>query len=348
MASRGETDRTSVHSYLGIEESDGGLIACCGCGWCSRPWTGESGAPRAINDYHDHVVAQLGASAFYSAGVACSNCGSEHDQSLLVGIKVEHATCRECGTQGSLIPSNTLSDPAAVSLHRQGWTVVSCVDETVAGHGDEGLETAVALLADVAELPAPAREISSWLTHAIPSDHCGDAIDLLTEAANKIRTGGFTPGPISEPILAAVIHEGALAGNGGARARYANLLANACTRNTADVRAEHPVILRALGPEVAASLDRLSDDLIAGRHCRPSSTSRSAIEHDDRAPSRHDGETLATLEQQLLIRTSARRPSPAEMYIELTALGSSLVNAWREPRAHGGGVDVHGTSHQEE
>jgi hypothetical protein len=81
----------------------------CECGWLGErhgdsPNTLDN-ASAAHRDYKTHVEDALGAEAYYTANVACRNCGSEHEQSILIGTQVTSGKCIRCGT-GMLQPSN--------------------------------------------------------------------------------------------------------------------------------------------------------------------------------------------------------------------------------------------------
>jgi hypothetical protein len=79
----------------------------CDCGYIG-PWRGgETLAMHALLriDYREHAEAALGADAYYSAPVACRNCGSEHEQPVLIGTYADSAPCARCGTR-MLEPNN--------------------------------------------------------------------------------------------------------------------------------------------------------------------------------------------------------------------------------------------------
>ncbi len=59
--------------------------------------------------YVEHVEEALGAGAYYMAGVACRNCGSEHDQKLVIGTDIREGTCTRCGSRGKLRANNAVS-----------------------------------------------------------------------------------------------------------------------------------------------------------------------------------------------------------------------------------------------
>lgn len=95
----------SLHTQDRACESDG-WITRCACGWVGDHSPTHSVAER---QYREHVEEALGADAYYSAPVACRNCGSEHEQGVLVGTHVTVNPCVRCGTV-MLNPSNDAWD----------------------------------------------------------------------------------------------------------------------------------------------------------------------------------------------------------------------------------------------
>jgi hypothetical protein len=91
------------------EHASSSWIAECDCGWESErfPETGGGlkGHRQARRAYREHVESALGAEAYYLAPVACINCGSEHDQGLLIGTDVWSGSCERCGVGGRLRPN---------------------------------------------------------------------------------------------------------------------------------------------------------------------------------------------------------------------------------------------------
>lgn len=99
-----------IHSYQSDVEQ-GGWRGTCACGW-EGEWHREStlvAADRAQADYLDHVEGALGPNAYYGASVACRNCGSRHEQPVLVGTHVTSNDCINCGTS-MLQPDNETWD----------------------------------------------------------------------------------------------------------------------------------------------------------------------------------------------------------------------------------------------
>lgn len=89
---------------------------CCWQGRCTCGWVGEwhdQGVPVAPTlaklDYKCHVEAEMGAQAYYDAPVGCRNCGSQHEQPVLMGLHVTAQACHRCGTT-MLQPNNEVWD----------------------------------------------------------------------------------------------------------------------------------------------------------------------------------------------------------------------------------------------
>lgn len=90
---------------------DAKWVGACACGWTCDPRAssdyGTFGASRmAHEDYRQHVENVLGvAQAYYQAPVRCMNCGSEHEQGVLIGTRVRESVCIRCGVT-NLLPDN--------------------------------------------------------------------------------------------------------------------------------------------------------------------------------------------------------------------------------------------------
>ena len=92
----------------------------CECGWRGEDHSHDlhrdhDGARR---EYREHVEGELGASAYYSCGVQCRNCGSAHEQPVVVGTPVYQARCSRCG-QRMLDPRNDAWQESRDAM--KGW-----------------------------------------------------------------------------------------------------------------------------------------------------------------------------------------------------------------------------------
>jgi hypothetical protein len=93
----------------------------CDCGWQGgQHWLHETSeaAAKASRDYRVHVEEALGAEAYYTTSVACRNCGSEHDQGVLIGTHITSSPCARCGTT-MLNPRNDAWDESRE--FSKGW-----------------------------------------------------------------------------------------------------------------------------------------------------------------------------------------------------------------------------------
>ena len=83
------------------ENHDGTVewVGACACGWQSGQWTPSNrGTDLAHSEYRQHVEQELGAAAYITVAVACRNCGSTHEQGILVGTHTMSNACQRCGT----------------------------------------------------------------------------------------------------------------------------------------------------------------------------------------------------------------------------------------------------------
>jgi hypothetical protein len=82
----------------------------CSCGWIGERHESDE-AQQATEDYRRHIEEALGPAAYISAEVSCFNCGSRHEQSILLGTHVSQNTCARCN-RGNLRPDNAVSRDA--------------------------------------------------------------------------------------------------------------------------------------------------------------------------------------------------------------------------------------------
>lgn len=107
-----------------VDENDVRLIfwtSWCDCGWQGNPhWLHETSeaAARARRDYNAHIGETMGAEGFYMAPVGCRNCGSHHEQGIVVGTYVDSNPCERCGTT-MLQPDNDVWDESRE--RSRGW-----------------------------------------------------------------------------------------------------------------------------------------------------------------------------------------------------------------------------------
>lgn len=75
--------------------------AACECGWEGEPIflsVDSEAASKTRRHYRHHIEEVLGAEGYYTAPMACRNCGVEQEQGILVGTHVTSNPCARCGT----------------------------------------------------------------------------------------------------------------------------------------------------------------------------------------------------------------------------------------------------------
>ena len=90
------------------ENHDGTVewVGACVCGWQHGEWVPSSrGSDSSHAAYRRHVEDALGPDAYINVAVACKNCGSVHEQGILVGTHTMMNPCVRCGT-AMLTPDN--------------------------------------------------------------------------------------------------------------------------------------------------------------------------------------------------------------------------------------------------
>lgn len=74
-------------------------VGACSCGWQHDEWVSSGrGADSSHDAYRKHVEGALGPDAYLTVPVACRNCGSRHEQGILVGTHTMCNACQRCGT----------------------------------------------------------------------------------------------------------------------------------------------------------------------------------------------------------------------------------------------------------
>lgn len=125
----------------------------------------------------------------------------------------------------------------------------------------EELEPAVQALADATGLLGPVRELAMWATDLIRYRRVPFTAKLLMRAAEKVEKSGCPPCGVDDKLLRAVLEDGAMEDDASMQERWANLLANAMTSGTAEVRRGFPAILSEIEPAEAAWLDAFADEV---------------------------------------------------------------------------------------
>jgi abortive infection alpha-like protein len=117
------------------------------------------------------------------------------------------------------------------------------------------LEPAVEALAEATGALQPVRETTGWLADLIRYRRMAHQAKVLMKTAEKIRASGLPSAAVSDKLLRVVMEEAPMEDDADMQDRWANLLANAMTQRSADVRVAFPAILKELEPSEAALLD---------------------------------------------------------------------------------------------
>jgi hypothetical protein len=110
----------SLHSETRECDAVTGWRTICVCGWEGKWHPASTGVDRCHAEYRTHVEEALGVDAYYETSVACSNCGSEHNQDIVVGTTVSAAMCSRCGI-AMLNPNNDAWDESRANRKMWGF-----------------------------------------------------------------------------------------------------------------------------------------------------------------------------------------------------------------------------------
>jgi hypothetical protein len=196
------------------------------------------------------------------------------------------------------------------------------------------LEPAVEALAEATGALEPVRETTGWLADMIHYRRMGHQAKLLMKAADKIRATGLPPSAVSDKLLRAVLEDGPLEDDHDMQDRWANLLANAFTKDDGSVRIAFPKILSELEPGEAMLLDQFAS--------RTSSKSflqkKHSVEEPGEGGHRSAIDNLVRLGLLNFTRTlpttlgSISDDNAKITGVQFTRLGWDFVQACREPR----------------
>jgi hypothetical protein len=158
-----------------------------------------------------------------------------------------------------------------VSTQRFGFDRVeapSPLDGHHVGMGEE-IELAAKATGAVVEALAeksgalePARAYAEAITSGIHYHFYPRVVKQAMAAAEKIKRSGLPRrayAAIPDRLLKAILEDGSVEDNESMQDRWANLLANVLTEDSAEVRVAFPNILAELEPADAAALDALAD-----------------------------------------------------------------------------------------
>jgi hypothetical protein len=183
-------------------------------------------------------------------------------------------------------------------------------------------ETAGAVVGALVEetgVAGPAREYADYVKARVGMRYAPKLAERAMATAEKIKQSGLpycAYGEIREPLVRRILEGAAEEDDPDLRQRWENLLANAVTSGSAEVRAAFPRILGELEPEEAVILDR-------GVEVGPNEPMRFR-------PPKAPVLALVNLSRLGLVASSGM-DSRLGMEVSLTPLGWAFARACREP-----------------
>ncbi len=178
-------------------------------------------------------------------------------------------------------------------------------------------------LAEASGTLGPVKELADWVTSFIHYRRMPALAKQANAAAEKIRKAGLPPTAVPDKLLKDILEGGSMEDDESLQERWANLLANAMTAGSAEVRAAFPQILKALDSADASILNE--------------TIMRSAVE--PRGPLQlfgsQDFVALDNLERLGLV-TYQGIAGPRDLWeVTATPLGQAFVEACRPPHPPG-------------
>jgi hypothetical protein len=123
----------------------------------------------------------------------------------------------------------------------------------------------VGALAETSGVLGPVRELADWVTSFIHYRRQPALARQVSRAAEKIKGSGLPPAAISDKLLRELLEGGSDEDDETLQERWANLLANAMTEDSAPVRVAFTTILADLEPGEARLLDWMADKADAAK-----------------------------------------------------------------------------------
>jgi hypothetical protein len=174
----------------------------------------------------------------------------------------------------------------------------------------------------------PVQELSAWAADLIRYRRAAHQARLLMCAAEKIKASGLPPCGVEDKLLRAVLEDGAMEDDDQRQERWANLLANAGTENSAPVSPSYPAVLRQLEAAEAMLLD-----LVVSKDSSRSVYETSIILSGDIPFEWKHIDNLARL--GLIEGTGPtetyRAPKPTDQSVRATEYAAGMVRACRTP-----------------
>jgi hypothetical protein len=194
----------------------------------------------------------------------------------------------------------------------------------------------VEALAEKSGALEPAREYAAYVTSRVYYRHLPKLVERAIATAEKIERSGLPRraySSIPDLLLRGILEAAAGEENEGMQKRWENLLANALTENSAEVRRGFPEILNRVEPAEAAFLDEFASETDA-------STFR--IAKRDNVPGAMQPGSLDNLVSLGLLDYIRHMPTTVGAIVDdgsgiigvrFTELGWAFVQACREPTA---------------
>jgi hypothetical protein len=194
----------------------------------------------------------------------------------------------------------------------------------------------VAALAEQSGALGPVKRLADYVTQRIGLYLAPKLAERATAAADKIRASGLSRrayGELDNPMLIAILEGMAQEDDSDLQRTWENLLANAATEGSAEVRRAFPRILQDLDPKDARLLDEFS---------RRTSDATFMVTQFGDIPGERDGVALDNLTRLEVLRPVRSYPttvgaiSDGEATITgyvFTELGWAFVKACQPPQA---------------
>jgi Abortive infection alpha len=191
----------------------------------------------------------------------------------------------------------------------------------------------VGALAEASGVLGPVQELAAWVTSFIHYRRQPALAKQVVQAAEKIRASGLPSEAISDKLLRDLLEGASMEDEESMQERWANLLANAMTENSARVRTAFTSILAELEQEDARLLDYFADQ---------TSADSVWVDRFTKVPGTRDGVSLNNLTRlELLAPVHSLAMKEGSVLAEtgdivgytFTEIGWAFVQACREPRA---------------
>jgi hypothetical protein len=199
----------------------------------------------------------------------------------------------------------------------------------VAGESIEALAKASGVL-------GPVKMFTDYLRARVYYRHLPNLAHEATKAAQTIERLKLPRAAVSDKLVLAILEEGSREEDESMQERWANLIANAATMGTAEVRSAFPRILSELEPGDAATLDRLASHVRRGAY-RATLPAHPLLESEQGRTELGNLNRLGLLDY---VRTTSTtwgdlgKENPQIRGVQFTDLGWAFLRACRTPQAH--------------